>query len=351
MNQMSKVARRIYTRRSALASATALLTNAVFANDDIAAKKHRRKRKKKVTLCFDYQTITVGKKQQDNYLREGATQGACTCLNPSQNLQAAIDAAASGTTIELCPGTWQFPGFPNAFNAAMTLTKDLRIVGSGSERTILSGWNANIHGMIVGRQAVVHVEGLTFTEFRPAYQSGAGITNDGALTLVDVVISGCGLPDNNNTGGGINNNGNMSLVKCTVTGNMAESTGGIVNIGTATLSNCRVTNNSNGGPGGSLCGGISNGGTINLIETLVAENKATNGESGGIFNSGMLTLDRSQVTRNAVAPRQGEPGDSVAGGIFNRTSGTVVLKPGSTVTDNTPNNCAGSESPVSGCID
>ena len=340
------------TRRGAfgvLLGLAAQLRGAALPTEAKRRKHRKRKRKKKVTLCQDDQTITVKKKQQQGYLDDGATVGACTCLPPTQNLQAAIDAAAPGTTIELCPGTWQFPGFPNPFDAAMTLAKNLRIVGAGSERTVVTGKGANIHGMIVERQAVVHVEGLTLTEFVPAYKSGAGIFNDGSLTLVDVVISRCGITDNNNSGGGIYNTGTLSLNNCSVTQNASDTRGGIANLGTATLSNCRITNNHTGSPGQTCCGGIGNSGTMTLIDTLVAENKESNGQGGGIGNSGMLTLDRSHVTRNTAMNRCGP--EPMAGGIFNGTGGSVVLKNGSTITNNSPSNCVGSDPPIPGCID
>ena len=37
----------------------------------------KRKKKKKVTLCLNGQTITVPKKQQGSYLGQGATAGKC----------------------------------------------------------------------------------------------------------------------------------------------------------------------------------------------------------------------------------------------------------------------------------
>lgn len=93
-------------------------------------------------------------------------------------------------------------------------------------------------------------------------------------------------------------------------------------------------------------GGIFNNGTLSLNSTVVSGNRAIftaggTGGGGGINNdSGVLRLTRSTINTNTA------PGGGTGGGIYNAS---VVTRIGSTITGNTPNNCAG-PAPVPGCV-
>jgi hypothetical protein len=86
-------------------------------------------------------------------------------------------------------------------------------------------------------------------------------------------------------------------------------------------------------------GGCLNQGTLKLINCLVSTSQAQRG--GGIFNTSgsSLTLQNTTITENAAS--------TDGGGIFNDISGSVTLTSGSSVSGNTPNNCAGDAVP--GC--
>jgi hypothetical protein len=159
--------------------------------------------------------------------------------------------------------------------------------------------------------------------------------------------------------GGIANAGNAVLNSTEVDNNTASFTsgGGIVNHGTMTLNKSEVNGNTAAGSGVVASGGviISAQGppgtaptTLTLNSSQVNNNHA-GGAGGGIANGlpapgppplfgGTVTLNHSQVIGNTAAN---------GGGIFNFTHGTVSLS-GTSVTGNTPNNCAPSGS-VPGC--
>jgi hypothetical protein len=117
-------------------------------------------------------------------------------------------------------------------------------------------------------------------------------------------------------------------------------------------------------------GGISAaGGRARLVDTVVRHNIAEQGEGGGIFNSnwaflpgrGPMTLVRSRVVRNSTGYRGGgisnwgtlrlvdstvsdNTASDRAGGLYNdinESVGSVILKGSSSVTGNTPDDCVG----------
>lgn len=151
------------------------------------------------------------------------------------------------------------------------------------------------------------------------------------------VANGCNAVINNTqvdgnkalhtSGGGIVNHGTMQLNKSEVKGNMAQgsgpfaSGGGIVNVnagpisgatdsGVLTVNNSQVNGNNAGGQGG----GIANGFAF--------------GTMGGL-PGGAVTMNHSQVIGNTAAH---------GGGISNN-GGSVTLNPSTTVGPNTPDNC------------
>jgi len=127
-------------------------------------------------------------------------------------------------------------------------------------------------------------------------------------------------------GGGIFNGGRLTLSRCTIAGNSLGNQlgGGIFNAGTLIVRASTVKANHAGRPGGpGQGGGIHNSlaGDLTLEDSLVLGNSADSlGSGGGLYNVGMLTLNRSAVTFNEA---------TLGGGIYNE--GRLALKSSSVV--------------------
>jgi predicted outer membrane repeat protein len=148
------------------------------------------------------------------------------------------------------------------------------------------------------------------------YFKGGGIFNGSgcSVTLTDSVVS-----DNRisyeGSGGGIENYGTLVLVGTTVAGNRAQFGAGIVNRGTATIRRSTISGNRiDPQYDYQSAGGIGNTGTLTLVNSTVSGNEAR-GYGGGISSSGTLTIVSSTVTGNVLA----------AGTGYNQTGGGVAM--------------------------
>jgi hypothetical protein len=236
---------------------------------------------------------------------DSCVNNVCGCLPPSEDLQAAIDAAAAGATLTLCPGTW-------TVSSTISITKNLNLVGAGAGQSILDGGNA-VRVLHIASGVTVTLRDLTITKGRAS--TGGGILNLGTLTLGGVSVTGNTAPGTTPTGGiggGIfNDSGTVTLAAGSrVTSNSTQLGGGIYNLfGTVTLQADSIVGGTNPGDG-----------------------NTASFAGGGIFNDlGTLTLQAgSSVTGNTAS--------FGGGGIYNNL-GTLTLEPGSSVTGNTPDNC------------
>lgn len=228
--------------------------------------------------------------------------GRCT-------LRAAVDetnALAGADVITLPAGSYRL-------TARLWLTDALSLHGAGSSFTYLDGGNTT--GLLWVRAAdegsrapIVTLTGITVERGRTrSADSGAGlIVNEGA----EVTCTDCRIRDHVSSvfGGGVRNDGTLRLVRSEVTGNSLPlgTQGGLTSTG----------------------GGIFNNGqaTLQIIQTLIADNAATRG--GGIGNQGRLELVNATVSGN----RAGTSG----GGIRNVGTGYVILS-ASTITENQAN--------------
>jgi hypothetical protein len=193
----------------------------------------------------------------------------------------------------------------------------------------------------------VGISHLTITQGYAASGYGGGISNEGTLSLTDVVVTGnsAGL-----AGGGIENfAGSLTLTNTTVTNNSAPSGGGIDNQSTnpaLTVNQSTVNNNFAGGdPAASAGGGISNSGSgsqLSLTNSTVSGNivSTTGGavaEGGGIADLGSSTtisLNNTIVSNNSVTAS----GSYARGGGFdNSANGGTVSITNSTFAGNSVN--------------
>jgi len=218
-----------------------------------------------------------------------------TC--PQDNLQAAIDAAAPGATIEVsgtCTGTF-------------TITKDLTI--KGQPATTLDGGGTGIVVTVdQGATAVLDTLTIQHGNTPPGARGGGGIVNDGAVTLEDSTVSG-----NTATlgGGGIfNDSGTVTLKDSTVSANTADGGGGIYNTGAVTLKDSTVSGNTANDEGGGI---NNNSGTVTLEDSTVSGNTAHFGVGGGISNNLGATATLTDSTVSGNTPDNCTPAGSIPG--------------------------------------
>lgn len=238
---------------------------------------------------------------------------ACTNLRTGtdyRTIQAAINDAQEGDTISVYHGI----NYEN-----LNIEKNINIVGSGKDNTIIEGGNYG-YVIYIEPDTTVTISGLTIRNriTQDTYYCG-GIYNSGHLTLKDTAVSG-----NTATNGG----------------------GGIYNYyGTLTLQNSQITGNKATGQYGGNGGGIYNAaGNITLINSIISGNVAYGNEwgggyGGGIYNYGTVTLYNSKITGNTATGNYLRIRDgNYGGGIYNYWGSSVYADSLSYILYNSPNN-------------
>lgn len=160
---------------------------------------------------------------------------------------------------------------------------------------------------------------------------GAGILNDGNLTITNGVVASNGVPALSSGislhGGGIYNTGTLTLQSTSVRENNAAKGCGIYNTGAATLIDSSVSHN--GGPpesgtivAGASGSGINNdNGTLTLIGSTVSFNQDGRGDAAAIdSHPGTVLLINSVVSNNRSTQ---SPGVWATGGTTTLINSTV----------------------------
>jgi hypothetical protein len=264
------------TRRGVLSLGTVSLLAVLGKTDTDAKKRKHRKKKKCQKPCGPCRKCQKGKckpRPAGTPCGEGQqcfANGACVACDVCSNgcapasLQDAINAAADGATIQICPGTYP--------TTASIVAKDLTIIGAGAgaNGTILDG--QGLGSVLHIEDAMVKVLGLSVRG--GAAGVGAGINSvQATVTLEDMHIAGNHATSR---GGGIHSiQSQMTLISCQLTGNSAPNGGGIANVlSTVTLrAGSIVTGNTATDSGGA--GGILNdsGGLVEIFDgSLVTDN-------------------------------------------------------------------------------
>ncbi len=239
----------------------------------------------------------------------------------------------------------------------------LKILGLGSGATVDAGGEGGINDRVfdIFGNMTVSLENLTVTGGKTPGSGtsaafGAGIRNDGDLTLknVTVTLNTAGDGNSGGGGGGIANFESLTLNDSMVSYNHAGdgigggasgagggAGGGIFSNGsTLSISNSMIMNNTagdgedntdsgSGGPGGGIA---TYGGIITITDSTIQGNTAgaggastlagSGGNGGGFAGTGLITITGSTISGNSAGLGGGFGGGD-GGGMY--TSGSVTI--------------------------
>lgn len=230
-------------------------------------------------------------------------------------IQAALNAASTGNTIEVSDGIYEesitFPSGKLIILQSVNGASSTIIQGANSTNTVTS--SNSLDGTTL--------EGFTITHESP--NTGKGIDNGGILIINDCMIIGNKNPGTD-YGGGIYNHGTLTINGSMISDNSIHwCGGGIYNSSDCNLIISDSTISANSGPHG---GGIHNVGILTInTDSVISDNDSTGYNGGGIYNQGVLTIDTgSEVSGNT---------SDLGGGIYNY--GTLTIQGGSYISGNT----------------
>lgn len=238
-------------------------------------------------------------------------------------IQALVDGAAAGATINIPPETYL---------ERLTLNRDVTLEGGGPGAVITSGGPAFALPLItISTNTRVTLRRLTLR------QGACAVRNYGQLLMEDCSITeqhgwdavffngkwgtatmrNCSIYRNSSEGDGgcIRNNGELKMLNCTVSQNHSSEEdaftegGGILNNGHIRLDHCTVVQNR-----ASAGGGLANHGEAFLANCILAENRAVTGTGPDLF--GTITSGGHNLIQRLQGCRL--DGD-LTGNIYNQT--------------------------------
>jgi len=143
------------------------------------------------------------------------------------------------------------------------------------------------------------------------------VTTNGTVSFSGLAIAN-GTAPANGAGGGIRNAGGgiVAITNCSLQFNSASQGGAVANEnhGRIDIIESKLVNNTSFGGGGGIVNGAILGGTLNILNSTISDNKA--GAGGGILNSGTLSVTGSTLNHNQAV---GGNGGAIA------SAGTLVL--------------------------
>lgn len=254
------------------------------------------------------------------------------------SLRQAIFDASSGDTINFGTGVYQI----RLASGELLINKNLTIGGPGADKLAVRGAGSFRIFHIAPASVTATISGLVIATGRPpANESGGGILNAGTLIMDDCEISYNQAQGDNGNGAGIANDGFLTITNSVIFNNwtLEEQAvpygGGIANTGTLTISNCTISGN---GPffgvyriNGS---GIANfsGGTLTIMNSTVSGNLdsgSISGCGGGIFTEdGSSTTSRSTI----IALNNSSTGPDVCGSLTSQGFNLIGNNAGATIT-------------------
>ena len=258
----------------------------------------------------------------DTAIGSDTTNNCTNSLSPCQTINYAIGQAVEGDAINVAAGT-----YTETYSSAISirLLKSLEIIGAGMNLTILNGGGTRqvVYIPLVAPAIISSIKDLTIQNGLNSGGDGGGIRAFGPLTLTRVKITGNsgklggGIASNyaltmtdsivsantatTNAGGGIyiDTPATVNLTNVTISGNTATltSSGGVHIQGSPTVNFTNVTISGNTAPN---AGGITiSSGTINILNSAIANNHVTSGTVGGIvFYNNTLNIKNTIVAGN-----------------------------------------------------
>lgn len=211
----------------------------------------------------------------------------------SGSLRAAIAAAAPGDTIN-----FSVTGAITLTTGELLIDKNLTISGPGaSSLTIGGGGASRVFELALGNTATI--SGLTVTN--GAADNGAGIlvNSSAVLNLSNSVVSNNHSVTGIAQGGGITVFGTLNLSDSTISSNSATNGGGGLRVrfgATANVARCAITGNQLTAFGAAGAG-IETQGTLSITNSTVSENSSPQGNGAGV------SVEDSQTTmlNNTIA--------------------------------------------------
>ena len=180
------------------------------------------------------------------------------------------------------------------------------IIGAGTAVTItdvmiqngnltMAAGNQNGGGIFVTIGATLTMSDVTLTGNTAV--DGGGILNNGTLNVTRSSLSSNTATDN---GGGIFNNLTMTLTESTLDGNSAGIRGGgLTQQGNAALTNLTISGNTAAAGGGGMDNTAAAGVPVVLLNCTIADNIDTNGSPvGGILNNQTINLQNTIIADN-----------------------------------------------------
>jgi CSLREA domain-containing protein len=241
------------------------------------------------------------------------TNGNCTT---TCTLRDALATANNGDTIDL-----SMTGTITLVGSGLTVRTDITIQGLGAASLTVSGANA-YKVITVNSGVTATIAGLTVANGKnTSYTTnGAGIDNEGTLTINNAVISG------NTTSGcygaGIYNNGTLTIDNTTINSNSVGTCngGGIYNAGNLTV-NYSIISDNIAGAGAGISNSSATGAavTASINHSVIADNTASIGGAGIDNASNATVLVNSSTIANNTCSNSGE------GGCGLRNTGTMTI--------------------------
>lgn len=239
---------------------------------------------------------------------DAGLNGVCADVNGKCTLRAAIQEANFAASDDTINFSLPANSTINLLSALPAIDGNVVINGPGANTLTVqrstAGGTPNFRVFAINPSRTVNISGLTISNgsmVDAPGNDGAGILNQGILTLSTCTVSGNTTP---RSGGGVaNNGGTMTVTGCTITGNSAGVAGsGVVNSGTLTINNSTISGNATDGLSnvslgvatlvndtfsGNTVRGISNNGgaTVNIGNTIVGNTPLGGPDVAGTFNS------------------------------------------------------------------